>query len=253
MPLNLTIVNQMAQPVTNMLIVLGSALLGAIVGGASTYLANSRIENRRMKIQAYSQLKARKRAIGQIYFSHIEAKLRCKLLSILRELGTPGDPMFNDEYMRWIKREGELIIKSNEYYEMLLEIMTLVELSFKRSPELEQRVDEIERLNESVIDHVENRVQHFEERIRDTLRLLPREVNINLNLEPGHVQVIRTYNAGAARSLTDPIMNEMYGETRNYINTNIEWPIDNLLIYLDRELNGEDNEALQAWRVRISP
>ena len=67
-----------------------------------------------------------------------------------------------------------------------------------------------------------------------------------------HVQVIRTYSGTIAESLTDPIMNEMYDEMQEYIITNIVKPIDHLLVYLDREINGEDNKALQVWRVRIS-
>lgn len=205
-----------------------------------------------MKLAAFSQLKARGRAIGQIYFSLIEAKFQCSHLSILRQLGTPSDRLVEPEYMRLLEREGELIIGINNYYESLLEILTSVELSFKRTSELTQQVDEIEHLNESVNDHVDSRIDQFEERIRNELRSLPREITINF-LEPRHAQVISTYNAQAASSITDPIMNEMYREMRDYINSHIEWPIDHFLTYLEREIRGEENEALQAWRVQVSP
>jgi hypothetical protein len=37
MPFNLTIVNQLSQPLTNTMVVSGSALLGVLVGGSITY------------------------------------------------------------------------------------------------------------------------------------------------------------------------------------------------------------------------
>jgi len=44
-------------------------------------------------------------------------------------LGTPSDPAVNDDYIRCMKREDELLTELNRYYENLLEIMVLVALS----------------------------------------------------------------------------------------------------------------------------
>jgi|GEM_PF-3916371 hypothetical protein len=167
-------------------------------------------------------------------------------------LGTPSDPAVNDDYIRCMKREDELLTELNRYYENLLEIMVLVELSFKRTQELEHRIDLIEILNESVNDHVNNRIEQFKDRIRDALSSLPVERKI-IFLRPGHAQLLTRYNARSAILSTDHIMAEMDEEMRHYINSHIEWPVDELLVYLKRELDGEDNEALQAWRVQISP
>jgi hypothetical protein len=214
MPLNLTIVNQTAQPITNMLIVLGSALLGAIVGGASTYLANSRIENRRMKVQAYIQLNAIKRAIGQVHFELAEARLIHMWLYVSRELGGSSDITSDDNYMRWLKQADASLANFNGFSERLLETMTLVELSFKQSPELEQRVNEVERSSDLVSGYVADINRHFEERIRDILS--SRGIIIT--------------------SLTDPMLNEILDEVQEYVDTNTEEPIDSLLVYLDREI-----------------
>lgn len=56
MPLNLTIVNQLSQPFTNTLIVSGSALFGALVGGSITYFVAYRRQKYELRRDAYLAL-----------------------------------------------------------------------------------------------------------------------------------------------------------------------------------------------------
>lgn len=230
-----------------------SAFIGAIIGSLITYQANSHIEQQKTKLQAYSKLKGRKRAIAQIYFSLFEAKLRCARYSIFKEmLGTPSDPAAYDDYIRCVKMESDLSTEITKYYENLLEIIVMIEISFKRTPELKNKVDLIEILNESVNDQMADKIDQFEDRLREALSSIPFEREIK-SISSGHFRMITRYDARVAISLTDRIIKEMEKEISIYINTNIEWPIDDLLFYLKRELDGEDNEALQAWRIQISP
>ena len=144
MPMDLIIVNQIAQSVTDNWIGSVITLLSTIVGSAVTYLVLSSIENRKMKFQAYTQLKAIKRAIGQAYYSYAEARLMHRWLSELRELGTSSKLTSDDNYMRWLTKTDAFAVNLSGCRERLSATTTLVELSFKQSPELEQRVNEIE-------------------------------------------------------------------------------------------------------------
>ena len=56
MPLNLTIVNQLSQPLTNTLIVSGSALFGALVGGSITYFVTYKRQKYELRRDAYLAL-----------------------------------------------------------------------------------------------------------------------------------------------------------------------------------------------------
>jgi hypothetical protein len=116
--------------------------------------------------------------------------------------------------MRWLKQADASLANFNGFSERLLETMTLVELSFKQSPELEQRVNEVERSSDLVSGYVADINRHFEERIRDILS--SRGIIIT--------------------SLTDPMLNEILDEVQEYVDTNTEEPIDSLLVYLDREI-----------------
>jgi hypothetical protein len=212
--MDLIIVNQIAQPVTDKLIAIGSTLLGAIVGGASIYLLTSRIEKEKMKRQAYIQLNAIKRAIGQAYYSYAEARLMHRYFSGLRELGRSSKLTSDDNYMRWLTKTDVFAVNLSGRRERLSETTTLVKISFQPSPELEQRVNEIERLTNSVDGYVEDNDGHFEKRIREVLR-----------------------SSGTfAEISTEPMMKEILAEVQKYIETNVEKPIDSLIVYLDREL-----------------
>jgi len=152
-----------------------------------------------------------------------------------------------------MKREDDLSTELNRYYENLLEIMVLIELSFKHTEELEHKVDLIEKSNKSINDQMNNIIEQFKDRIREALSSIPVETEPIFPC-PGHVRLIRRYDARSAISSTDHIMTEIMDKVvKFYINSHIVWPIDELLVYLKRELDGEDNEALQAWRVQISP
>lgn len=53
MPHNLTIINQLSQPLTNTLIVSGSALFGALVGGSITYFVAYKRQKYELRRDAY--------------------------------------------------------------------------------------------------------------------------------------------------------------------------------------------------------
>lgn len=80
MPLSLTIVNQLAQPLTNTLIISGSALLGALVGGSITYFVTYKRQKYELRRDAY--------------LAFIELRIKGNYPS---PLGWTKDPLFSRE------------------------------------------------------------------------------------------------------------------------------------------------------------
>lgn len=62
-----------------------------------------------MRLQAYSQLKGKKRGICQAYYSLIERRFMCERYAIFRDmLGTASDPLVNEDYMTNIRELGSV-------------------------------------------------------------------------------------------------------------------------------------------------
>lgn len=229
-----------------------SALLGAIIGSVSAYLGNLLLETRKRKYETYTKLNGKKRILGQIYFSLITERVICLRIEVFKEkCGKASDPTVSYELKRHAELADKFQFELNECYSDILELLSSIELVFKRSDQLYQKINTIIKLNEAVNDDQEKMMNFFREDFSKTISAIRPRIDI-IPMQ-GDITTITTYNTKELVSTMNPVFQRSKKYVGDYINTHIQWPFDDLLIDLKNEIQGKDNEALQAWRVQISP
>lgn len=230
-----------------------SALIGAIIGSMSTYYGNSLLQTRNSRYDTYSKLQGKKRVLGQIYFSLISERFMSSRLDAFRiKCGKASDPMVMYELKRHTESADKYQFELNELYSEILELLSSIELVYKKSEQIKQKINNIIKLNEAVNSDQEKMMKLFNQKISERISAI--QPKIEFIIEPNNIKIITTYNADILSKATDPIFNKAIDvDLPDYINRCIQWPFDDLLNYLKNELQGKDNEELQVWRIQCSP
>jgi hypothetical protein len=116
------------------------ALLGAIIGSLSTYCGNSLLETKKRKLDTYSQLQGKNRVLGQIYFSLISERFMSERFDLFRmKCGKASDPLMVYELKRHTELADKYQLELNGYYSDILELLSSIELVFKKSEQLNKK------------------------------------------------------------------------------------------------------------------
>ncbi|MDD1761064.1 MAG: hypothetical protein LUQ59_02430 [Methanothrix sp.] len=219
-----------------------AAIISAMLVGMVTYFANKHLEEHKAKLQvqqqqrqAYSQLRGLKYTLSQVYVTHYELLIYAIYYKLLSQ--QTRDSSERNEYIKKIEshkhRCDDLIMELARNNRELWELIGSIETIFPHTQELDRHIKKLESYDEDF--ETQFRIQSpFEE---DAFDSDSEEIE-----DPEEIERFKFEAIDKAVKLSKEKIDE---------------PIDNLLEYLNGEIekkaNSEDNEDLQVWRTTILP
>ncbi|GAB6267191.1 MAG: hypothetical protein STSR0001_26410 [Methanothrix sp.] len=189
--------------------------------------------------QAYSQLTARKDIVARFNKLFADALFEASLKKAIKATaGTSSDPMMNKDYERIIRRCDKLSLDVNVHYRDLLETLTLVQKIFSnKDDQLNTKVNNIIIKNNEFIKLINIGCGKYELYAALKIAALP------YIREP-----YPHYEGLQINSVAIELRNSAENELIDLSNKYLQWPVDELLKYLDSELKQGGTKPKSWWR-----